>query len=66
MWNFFLQFEEQAERIQHLEYDCEELRSELQVKSRQLNDMRDSISELKAELASVREQKNHAENEVIT
>ena len=64
--NVLLQFEEQAERIHHLEYECEEMRSDVQIKARQLHDQQENIGELKGELASIREQKCHSENEVIS
>ena len=42
----------------------EELRSDLQMKTRHISELQNNLGEIKAELAGVREQKNSAVKEV--
>jgi predicted nucleic acid-binding Zn-ribbon protein len=59
-----LQVKQREEAIHCLEHTVEELRSEVQAKGRHIHDMQENLGDLKADLASVREQKNAAEREV--
>ena len=58
------EFTSREERIQQLEYELEEYKSELQIKNRQIADMQDNMNELKIQLTSLREQNVSAEKEV--
>ena len=60
------QFAEGIEATRQLEYDMEEVRNDVQLKSRQAVDINDNLNVLKVEMASLREQKNNSDKEVCT
>ena len=60
------QYADRLESLRQLEYELEEVRNEVQLKSRQAVDINDSLNVVKVEMASLREQKNNAEKEVCT
>lgn len=61
---YSVQVKQREEAIHRLEHTVEELRGEIQAKSRHIHDMQENLGDLKADLASMREQKNAAEREV--
>ena len=61
---FVFQWLNQDERIRELEFNGEELRAEVQVKTRQIHDLQENIATLKADGNTLRDQKNTAHNDV--
>ena len=60
------QYSDRLESLRQLEYELEEVRNEVQLKSRQAVDINDNLNVVKVEMASLREQKNNADKEVCT
>src|SRR6218665_1595217 len=59
-----MQFFEKDSIIQQVQFESEQIRSELQLKIHQLQDMSESVKDLKKELNSQRDQKKHLEDQV--
>ena len=51
-------------KVNNYQFQMEELRSDLQMKTRHISELQNNLGEIKAELAGVREQKNSAVKEV--
>ena len=58
------EFFEEENVIHQVEFEAEQVRSELQLKLHQLQDMSDSVKDLKKELNSQRDQKKHLEDQM--
>ena len=55
---------QREDAIHRLEHAVEELRNEVQIKGHHIQDLQETLGDLKADSASLREQKNAAEREV--
>lgn len=60
----FVQFLENEEHINQLEYDLEGSRADLQTKLKHISELEETVNDLQSELAQVKEQNNAALDEV--
>ena len=61
---FWFQFADHEERMHQLEFEIEDLQGDIQRRHKQMCDLQDNMNDMKVDLASIREQKTSAENEV--
>ena len=66
IWHLTFQFIEKEERLRQLEFDLADAQGDLQRRKHQLSILHENVSELKVELATLKEQKSAAEKEVST
>lgn len=61
---FFVKFRDKEEIVRSLEFQVEENRAEIMHKVRQIQDLQDTVTDMKNQMAEIRQQKNSCEKEV--